>query len=75
MYLRFYMKRELTQTLGDNSPNFSFASFFPQIARPWVQKVGEGMYTLFRRFNLVPDLAQAQTGTILDKTNEFQRKK
>ena len=74
MYLRFYMKRDLADTAGDPSRNFSFASFFPGVLERIVEAVSNVVYTLARFIKIVPDLNTLKTGTMLDKTTSYEKK-
>jgi hypothetical protein len=73
--MRFYMKRELLDTSGDNSVFFSFTSFFPNILRPYIDIVSTYVYEISTKIGVVPKLYQQSTGTMLDKSIEIDRKK
>ena len=46
LYLRFFMRNELTKSYGDPSNSFSFAMLFPEIIRTPIEKCTNPIYKL-----------------------------
>ncbi len=75
MYLRFYMRRELSDSTGDPGRNFALAGFFPSVLARVVTPLAACSYRLARAVGIVPDLSSIRTGTMLDKTSSYEKKK
>lgn len=75
LYLRFFMVRELSELQGDQSTNFSFVSFFPvamaEHMKPYVNK----LYDESVRLGVINSNPTSSTGTMMDKTNVYDRQK
>jgi len=46
VYLRFFMRNELTKTYGDPSNSFAFANFFPERIRSPIEKCSDVVFKL-----------------------------
>ncbi len=74
-YMRFYMIRELAETVGDQSANFAFVSFFPATIREYLEPLVNELYATAGRSGVIQVHGTAATGTMLDKTTVYDRKK
>jgi len=74
-YLRFFMIRELSELKGDQSANFSFVSFFPAAIAEKIKPIVNKIYNESIKAGIIRDNSEASTGTMLDKTNVYERQK
>ena len=76
-YMRFYMKRELTDCPGDLSSNFALHAFFPVAAQPYIQPIANSVHYWAVVLGLVPSVSlnASRTGTMLDKTTTYEKQK
>lgn len=74
-YLRFFMVRELSEMQGDQSNNFSFVSFFPAVMAERMKPVINDLYDKSVKVGIINDNPSAPTGTMMDKTNVYDRQK
>ena len=74
-YMRFYMYRDLSETAGDQSSNFSLVSFLPTAANGYVEPVADASYMIAVKLGLFTEHGTAATGTMLDKSTLYDRKK
>jgi hypothetical protein len=69
------MIRELSELQGDQSTNFSFISFFPIAVAEKIKPVVNKIYNESVKIGIIKDNPEAPTGTMLDKTNVYDRQK
>ena len=69
------MVRELAETVGDQSNNFSFVSFFPASVKEQIEPIVDMIHTFAVNSELINKIPTSVTGTMLDKTTIYERKK
>jgi hypothetical protein len=76
-YMRFYMKRELTDCPGDLSSNFALSAFFPPAAQPYVQPISKTLHYWAVVIGIIPSVSlnASRTGTMLDKTTTYEKQR
>ncbi|XP_062515786.1 transmembrane protein 115-like isoform X2 [Corticium candelabrum] len=84
IYLRFYQKRRHSDSRGDHSDTFAFATFFPEPLQPAVNSMSSPVYNLLSRTKLCPkrtrtvDITALSSVTInlpgVDKADAERRK-
>jgi hypothetical protein len=69
------MKRELTDSLGDQSNNFSLISLLPSSIKDQVLPFIDTAYSYAIAFGIIPNKSTAKSGTMLDKTTTYEKQK
>ena len=73
--MRFYMTRTLAEAPGDQSNNFSFVAFLPVGIKPYVEPVVTNLHYYAASLGIIPNFGAGTTGTMLDKTTDYERRK